>query len=636
MTFTKIMKDIFTRTPKSAKDNSANGGAKRFLSKISGAFMLPISVMAIGGLFLGVGAAIASHTDATVFGSFIQNLGDPIFGAMPALFMVAIVISFTEDIGTAVFAGLVAFLVFNAIQIPFITLSGSHAESTGIVQATASGQTLSNVKMTGNNSAKILFGMNSGLEERLYKLVGTNLGLKSLNTSVFGGIIVGMVVAWAYNRFHETELPSMMAFFGGKRFVPLVSIILMIPLAFSFLLIWPWIGIGLSYFGEYSGKVKGLDSFVFGFAERALVPFGLHHVFYAPLWWTQAGGEFDNTFADWSATHQLIGDAANAKTGLVSAMAGSAGDQTMWINAYKMPFDSIDWADGKTGAGAHHSQSVYKFLNDELGLNLGRFMQGKYGFMQFALPAAGAAMIMSAPKENRKLAAGVIVPASLTSFVTGVTEPIEFTFVFLAPALFWGFHALMAGISFLLMNLLGAHMGMTFSGGAIDTVIYGMIPMAKGTGWWWAYVIEIVYAPIYYFVFLWAIKHFDLSTPGRGGNTKLFTKKDFKAAKAGEVEPQILAIIDAYGGKNNIVKTANCATRLRYDVKDVTKVSEDKLKAAGALGVMFTSKTHVQAIMGTTAEVLNGKVNKALPHVESAGTVKQTKSQAASDKKLTA
>lgn len=601
MTFVKTMKEAFTFKRKSGKDNSDKGAGKRFLSKISGAFMLPISVMAIAGLFLGVGAAIDAHTSAHIFGKFIKNLGDPIFGAMPALFMVAIVISFTDDIGTAVFAGLVGFLVFNAIQTPFIDPHPGTVEGTG--------------------TAKILFHMNNNLESRLFKLVGTNLGISSLSTSVFGGIVVGFIVSWAYHAFHEIELPSTIAFFGGKRFVPLAVIVLMIPLAFLFLLIWPWIGIGLAYFGEYSGKVAGLDSFVFGVVERSLIPFGLHHVFYAPLWWTGAGGDFSHAFADWSATHTVVGSAAN----LIKDMDGhTMGDQSMWIGAYGLNYDSIGWVDkGGITTGhaatmhAAHSEAVYKFFDHELGLNLGRFMQGKYGFMQFALPAAGAAMVMAAPKETRKQAIAIIVPASLTSFVTGVTEPIEFTFVFLAPALFWGFHAIMAGIAFMLMNVLGSHMGMTFSGGIIDTAIYGIVPMGKGTAWWWAYVIELVYAPIYFFVFLWWIKHFDLSTPGRGGNTKLFTKADYKASKANKgdknaQDPQALAIIEAYGGEKNIVKTANCATRLRFDVVDGTKVSEDALKAAGALGVMRTSKTHVQTIMGPVAEVMRGKIKKII------------------------
>lgn len=617
MTFIKTTKAAFSRKPKEANDNSSQGGAKRVLSKISGAFMLPISVMAIAGLFLGVGAAIQTHTNLNIFGSFIKNLGDPIFGAMPALFMVAIVISFTDDIGSAVFAGLIGFLVFNSIQTPFINTAIDHAP----VGFKGGYNQTGTAKILGiGSSTDIITDWTKSIDDtmgrKLFKLVGSNLGIKSLNTSIFGGIVVGFVSSFAFNKFHETELPSMISFFGGKRFVPLITIIFMIPLAFIFLIIWPWVGIGLAYFGEYSGKVAGLDSFIFGYVERSLIPFGLHHVFYAPLWWTSAGGEFIKPFNEF-LRHGNTLDVINED--LMRDMKGQLqGDSFLWLGVNGLPYSEIGWTDKLQH---HHSLPAFLFFKQELHLNLGRFMQGKFPFMQMGLPAAGLAMIMAAPKENRKTAAAIIIPAALTSFVTGVTEPIEFTFLFLAPALFWGFHAFMAAICFLLMNLLGAHMGMTFSGGFIDTIIYGILPVSKGTHFWWAYVIGAGIAPIYYFVFFWYIKRFNLSTPGRGGNTKLFTKADYKASKGDEtIEPQILAIIEGYGGKDNIVKTSNCATRLRFDVKDASKVSEDKLKAAGAMGIMKTSKTHVQGIFGPKAEILNIKIKKALLKISSSNT----------------
>ena len=606
MTFTQTIKGIFKRTPKDAVDNSSNGGTKRFLSKISGAFMLPVSVMAIAGLFLGVGAMFTNNDVFTSdgvhkFGTFIKNLGDPVFGAMPLLFLVAIVISFTDDIGTAVFAGIIGFAVFNGLQTAFIDSTPDNAPSYG-----------GNIGLGGGTTDKTgvvnIFGLIPASQQaKIYQAIGKNIGIKSLNTSIFAGIIIGFIVSWAYKTFHEVELPSMIAFFGGKRFVPFVVIILMIPLALLFLLIWPWIAVGLAYFGEYSGKVHGLDSFLFGFTERALIPFGLHHVFYAPLWWTSAGGNAMIAHNDWVA-------AGNAFTGTsITEWAqftkgNTTGDSYIWLNVNSSFSSNIHWNDA---GGAAHSMKAFEFFDKEFGINLGRFMQGKFSFMQLGLPAAGLAMIMAAPKENRKKATAIIFPAALTAFVTGVTEPIEFTFVFLAPLLFWGFHSLMAATSFLLMNLFGAHVGMTFSGGIIDTIIYGALPMAKGTNFYWMYVIGAGLAPIYYFVFYWWIKKFNLTTPGRGSE-KLFTKADFKAAKSGEADPQALAIIDAYGGASNLVKTANCATRLRFDVKDSSKVSEAKLKEAGAMGVMKVSKTHVQAIFGPKAEVLHGKVKKEL------------------------
>ena len=670
MTFTQTVKGIFVKPKKDAVDNSQSGKGKKFLSRISGAFMLPISVMAIAGLFLGIGSALESNltTEAgKTFGLFMKNLGQPVFDAMPALFLMAIVISFTDDIGTAVFAGLIGYLIFLSLQTPFIHSSsnaadiaaakatiGAHAQITGnsgyttaaFVGGSLTGDALKDAQAAFNDAqaflktnpidsdsvghASILFGMGDALEAKLYKVVGSTWGISSMTTSVFGGIIVGFIVAWAYNNFHKVELPSIISFFGGKRFVAFVVIVMMIPLTFLFLLVWPWIAIGLAYFGEYSGKVAGLDSFLFGFGERALVPFGLHHVFYAPLWFTGAGGDASQPIQDFLATNTFVGAGADSMVHF-----NAVGDQAMWAKIAGFSFNDVEWVSSKgyTGtvaaaqaAGTYHSLPVYEFFQEKLEMRIGRFMQGKFAFMQMGLPMAGLAMILAAPKENRKTAAAIIIPASVTSFVTGVTEPIEFTFVFLAPALFWGFHALMAATSFLLMNLLGAHMGMTLSGGFIDTIVYGILPMQKGTHFWWAYVIGSGLAPIYFFAFYWYIKRFDLSTPGRGGNTKLFTKQDYKDSKAKASgagnDPQAMAIIEAYGGKSNITKTANCATRLRFDVKDASIVKEENLKAAGALGVMKTSKTHVQAIMGPSAETMHQKIKDALANMP-AETVKK-------------
>ncbi len=598
MNFTTIIKEIFSRKKKKYVDNSNESRIKRFLSKISGSFMLPISIMAIAGLFLGIGAAIASHSaegsSAKTFGLFVQNLGGPIFSGMPLLFLISIIISFTDDIGTAVFAGVASFLVFLSLQSPFITVNSDDREAT------------------------ILYGgLSSSIKSKLFALQTSVLGITTLNTSIFGGIIVGLIMSWAYKRFHVVELPNIISFFGGKRFVAFVGIILMIPLAFAFLLIWPWIGIGLAYFGEQSGKVAGLDSFIFGFVERALIPFGLHHVFYAPLWYSSAGGDFSQSiekFKTAGGVITMLGDKAGNIEDLISKMGDKTqGDSFIWIQVSGLDFNEITYT---MSGGESKTLPVFDFFSKELGIKLGRFMQGKFSFMQMGLPAAGAAMIMAAPKQNRKEAIAIIVPAALTSFLTGITEPIEFTFVFLAPILFWGFHCLMAATSFFLMNIFGAHVGMTFSGGFIDAVIYGMIPMAKGTEWYWIYVIGLVFAPIYYFVFLFYIKKFNVPTPGRVKNSKLFTKSDYKKAKSSKISTlkneEIKSIVRALGGKTNIVKTSNCATRLRYDLKDTSKINEDQLKKYGIVAVMKISKKHAQIIVGPKASTLNSKIEKYL------------------------
>ena len=309
----------------------------------------------------------------------------------------------------------------------------------------------------------------------------------------------------------------------------------------------------------------------------------------------------------------MIDGVAATKADLIARIVASnqgnnAGDSFGWLAVNGTGINEITFT---PRGGQPQTLKIFDFISKQLDLRLGRFMQGKFSFMQLGVPAAGAAMIMAAPRENRKDSLAIVFPASLTSFITGVTEPIEFTFLFLAPLLFWGFHSIMAAFSFLLMNLFGAHVGMTFSGGFIDTIVYGALPISQGTHFYWMYVIGVVYAPIYFFVFLWWIKKFDLATPGRGGNAKLFTKADYKNKQAGaksNFNHQAQAIVAALGGWNNITKFANCATRLRYDVKDQSKINEGSLKAAGAAGVVLVGKNHVQTIVGPKAEQLNSNI----------------------------
>lgn len=685
---------------KDAEVNNNRGKYRKFFSQLSGAFMLPISVMAVAGLFLGIGAAINSNAtvdELKTFGSFIQNIGDPIFGSMPVLFLIAIIVSYTDDVGTAVFAGVVGFLVFNAVQTPFIKVTPGANDNVGTV--------------------KVLdIFISNDFSQLSYKIVGKVFGLTALNTSIVAGIVAGLIIAKLYNKYHTIKLPAIISFFGGKRFVSFIAILVMIPLAFLFLLLWPFVGYVFAVIGENIGKVAGLDSFVFGYIERALVPTGLHHVFYAPLWYTSAGGDVSEAIAKSGATITALNDGAittattnldalqktikdllelkndagaplfaneaaisagfgalnsnstsadfnavfaevrSSVSGVISAQINSlssgnivalskavqiapvtqlndaliqkigsndAGDTFGWLAVNGSGINTVGYnlTQGTSTATAE-TLPIYQFLDRVAGLRLGRFVQGKYSFMQFGLTAAGAAIVMAAPKENRKTALALVVPAAATSFVTGVTEPIEFTFLFLAPALFWGFHALMAAFSFLFMNLAHAHMGMTFSGGFIDTIVYGIIPVQKGTEFWWSFVIGAGYAPIYYFVFYYVIKRFNLATPGRGDNTRLFTKKDFQAkvdAKHGVDSGaskfvQEEKIIAAFGGYDNIVKYTNCATRLRYDVKDASKVNVDGLKAAGAAGVLKVSPTHVQAIFGPQAEQINTRIQEMAAH----------------------
>ncbi|WP_069098527.1 PTS transporter subunit IIABC [Mesomycoplasma ovipneumoniae] len=606
------LKSVFSEKTRKSTNNSGAGKLRKILSKLSGAFMLPISVMSIAGLFLGVGAAIARNANSgslKQFGDLIQALGDPIFAGLPVLFAIAFVIAFTDEAGVAVFATVIGYLVFSSVQSVFIT--------------------------DVDNGVSILFTGAGRDPAGLKSLVGGALGIRALQTSVFGGIAVGLVVQYLYNRFHTIQLPQMISFFGGKRFVALITIPVMGLLAFVFLIFWPWIGIALNLFGASLAKVPyGFESFIFGYIERSLIPFGLHHVFYAPLWFSSAGGDAGATITDWALgqgievvktgvdeqTKKDIFDViVKAQTipsdsfkDFLKEIAGNkdkyVGDSTASLTLLGAP-NTIDY----TVDGKEFSIPLFTFLENH-GFKVGRFADGKFSGMMFGLPAAAAAMIMAAPKENRKVAAGTVIPAAATSFVTGVTEPIEFTFLFLSPLLFWGFHAFMMALSFMFANLAGVHIPMAFSGGVLDLLIYGAVPVQKGTNFWWVLVVGLAYVPIYYFVFLFVIKWKNLETPGRGTNTKLFTKSDYLARKdksksASSVDPQVLAIVDGYGGIDNITNFNNCASRLRYDIKDLSLVDEQKLKAAGVVAIKVEGQHHVQAILGPIAEQMNAKIN---------------------------
>ncbi|TDV24133.1 PTS system glucose-specific IIC component [Mycoplasmopsis mustelae] len=599
-------------------NNSNSGKARKVLSKISGAFMLPISVMSIAGLFLGIGAAIFTGSldkdgnvvnyALSVFGNAIKALGDPVFAALPILFATAFVIAFTDEAGVGVFATIVAFLIFLSVQSVFIWEFYEKVPTKNLVTG----------KVTNVNDIKgyiVLFSGGGRNPESMKNLIGNTLGIRSLQTSVFGGIAVGLMVQYLYNKFHTIQLPQVISFFGGKRFVSLIAIPSSFVLALIFLLFWPWIGVGLNKFGESLGKVPyGFESLIFGVIERSLIPFGLHHVFYAPLWYSNAGGDINSLLTTWyNAESAKPGfEAGQSLITLKEAVAAEPskfqGDSTSALSLLNFG-STVDWKVGKD----IRSVQLFDFIAS-IGMKIGRFTDGKFAFMILGLPAAAAAMILAAPKENRKVALGTVLPAGFTAMLTGVTEPIEFTFLFLAPWLFWGFHALMAGLSFMFANLASVHIPQAFSGGLLDFISYGIIPVSKGTHFWWSLVIGLGYVPIYFVVFYFSIKKFDLATPGRGGNTKLFNKADFlkKSFHSNEefkdLDMKAVAIVEGFGGLDNITAFNNCASRLRYDVKDVSKVDVEKLKKAGAFGVKFEGGNHAQAIMGPASEQLNAKI----------------------------
>jgi PTS system D-glucosamine-specific IIC component len=375
------------------------------------------------------------------------------------------------------------------------------------------------------------------------------LGIPTLQTGVFGGIIMGIVAASMYNRFYKMELPSYLGFFAGKRFVPIVTAATSVILGLIMIIIWPPIQHGLNAFSNNMVDANlTLSAFIFGVVERSLIPFGLHHIFYAPFWFEF--GSYTN------------------HAGVVVH-----GDQRIFMEQIK--------------DGVKH-------------LTAGTFTTGKYPFMMFGLPAAALAIYHEAKPEKKALVGGLMLSAGLTSFLTGITEPIEFSFLFVAPVLF-GIHAIFAGLSFMTMHLLNVKIGMTFSGGLIDYILFGLIN--PQTHAWLVIPVGLVFAVIYYFGFRFAIRKFNLKTPGRE------LEEEDDDAPTGKVQAGELAgnILDAMGGKQNIAHLDACITRLRVSVNDIKNVDKNRLKKLGAAGVLEVGN-NIQAIFGPRSETIKGEM----------------------------
>lgn len=418
--------------------------------------------------------------------------------------------------------------------------------------------------------------------------------------------------------------------------MPIIIFLAVIPLAFIFMIIWPLIGTGLAWFGNNSGKLPvGLDSLIFEIFERSLVPFGLHHVFYSPLWWTQAGGSMAdliaNVLKDPLSYMAFLKDlqAAGYIDASVDVAKISAADAIVAVNSW------VSSLNASTISAVGDQTIMYKIIADpkitftmveHMGLNLGRFQSGKFPFMMFGLPAAAAAMWFSVPKQNRKQVMGIYFSAAFTCFLTGITEPIEFTFLFVAPWLFYGVHMPLCAISFMLMGLLYVHTSMMVSGGFIDFIVFGIIPFVggKGTNFYWILVVGIPYIAIYFAAFYFCIKYGKVGIPGRDGSAKLYTKADFKAKQGGSEASAVPAkgdaakrekarkIIEFLGGPNNITAVDSCASRLRVTVVDSSVVDQNGIKSLGGSTGMIIRGKSVQIVYGGEQEVIKPYMRELL------------------------
>lgn len=396
----------------------------------------------------------------------------------------------------------------------------------------------------------------------------TTLGITTLQMGVFGGIIVGLGVAALHNKFYKIELPQVLSFFGGTRFVPIICSVVYVLVGAAMFFIWPVVQLGISQLGNLVLRSGYAGTWIYGIIERALIPFGLHHVFYMPFWQTELGGS-------------MVIDGTTVQGAQNIFFAQLASDSTQ-----------------------HFSVEAT------------RFMSGKFPFMIFGLPAAAFAMYRAARPEKKKVVGGLLLSAALTSMITGITEPLEFTFLFVAPVMY-AVHCVLAGLSYMLMHIFNVGVGMTFSGGAIDLTLFGILQGNSKTNWIWIVIVGLVYAVIYYFVFYFMITKFNYKTPGREADneeTKLYTRQDVndrknKADKKsdGTVDTVSALILKGLGGKENISDVDCCATRLRITVINPDLVKDNLLKDSGASGVVRKGDG-VQVIYGPQVSVVKSNL----------------------------
>lgn len=510
------------------------------LQRIGRSFMLPIAILPVAGLLLGIGGSFTNETMLETYkltkfmgpGTFLNVIftvmseaGSIVFDNLPLIFAIGVAIGMAKkEKEVSALSAVIAFFIMHA-------------------------------------SINAMINIHGGTDNLLEGAATSVVGITSLQMGVFGGIIVGLGVASLHNRFYKIELPQVLSFFGGSRFVPIISALVYTAVGILMYYVWPPIQQLIYSVGDLVLKSGYVGTWIYGIMERALIPFGLHHVFYLPFWQTAVGGTLE-------VSGQMIEGAQNI-------FFAQLADPTV----------------------------------DHFAVSATRFMSGKFPFMIFGLPGAALAMYRTAKPEKKKEVFGLLLSAALTAMITGITEPLEFTFLFVAP-LMYIVHCIFAGLSYMLMHILNVGVGMTFSGGLIDLFLFGILQGNRKTSWIWIVVVGIVYFFVYYFVFSFMIKHFNYKTPGRGETeeVKLYTRKDVEARKKGNqsqgAEDALSeGICKGLGGKKNISDVDCCATRLRCTVHDSSLVNDAILKSTGASGVIHKGQG-VQIIYGPKVTVI--------------------------------
>ena len=528
------------------------------LQRVGRSFMLPIAILPVAGLLLGIGSSFTNATTIETYGltSLLGNgtilhallvimnkVGSAVFDNLPLIFAVGVAIGMAKkEKEVSALSAVIAYFVMNTAINAMLTITGQILENGEIAESVLEG-TITSV-----------------------------CGIQSLQMGVFGGIIVGLGVAALHNRFYRIQLPNALSFFGGTRFVPIISTIVYMFVGILMYFVWPVVQNGIYALG---GLVTGsgyVGTLIFGLIKRALIPFGLHHVFYMPFWQTAVGG-----------TMEVAGQMVQ-------------GGQNIFF------------------AQLADSANIAHFSADAT-----RYFSGEFIFMIFGLPGAALAMYHCAKPEKKKAAGGLLLSAALACMATGITEPLEFSFLFVAPALFV-VQVILAGTAYMIAHILNIAVGLTFSGGLLDFFLFGILQGNEKTSWMRVIPVGILYFFLYYFIFKFMIKKFDFKTPGREDDdveTKLYTKADVKARKEAQndgvasEDAMSEAITKGLGGKKNISDVDCCATRLRCTVHDAAKVRDGILKATGASGVVHKGNG-VQVIYGPNVTVIKSNLEDYL------------------------
>ena len=519
------------------------------LQRVGRSFMLPIALLPVAGLLLGIGSSFTNETMLAAYG--LNNVIHP--GTL-----IYTILDVMSQTGNAVFSNL-ALLFAMGVAIGMARKEKEVAALSGAV-----------AYIIMNTAIQAMINAAGGVEAMPANSTTTMLGITTLQMGVFGGIVVGLGVAALHNKFYKIELPQVLAFFGGTRFVPIVSSIVYLVVGIAMFYIWPVVQSGIAALGALVLASGYAGTFIYGLLERALIPFGLHHVFYMPFWQTAVGG-----------------------TAIIDGVTVTGAQNIFFAEL------------------ASKSTTVFS-------VSATRFMAGKFPFMMFGLPGAALAMYQCAKPEKKKAAGGLLLSAALTAFLPGITEPLEFTFIFVALPMY-AVHCVLAGLSFMLMHILNVGVGMTFSGGLIDLVLFGVMQGNAKTHWMWVVVVGAVYFVLYYIIFRFMISKFNYKTPGRDDaeEVKLYTRADVNArnAASGSVpagnDPVSALIVEGLGGADNLSDVDCCATRLRCTVKDAALVKQDVLKASGASGVICKGNG-VQVVYGPKVAVIKAKLEDYL------------------------